>query len=85
MPGATEFAVAAAERVMSVPLAAMETIVVGGVDGIPAPVTIIPVERPAVERIPVIVLEPDTVVPLLSVKVSGTAPPGAPAFAVRVI
>jgi hypothetical protein len=35
------------------------------------PVTIIPVERPAVERIPVIVLDPDVVVPLLSVKVRG--------------
>jgi hypothetical protein len=36
-------------------------------------VTIIPVERPAVERMPVIVLEAVTVVPLLSVKVSGSA------------
>jgi hypothetical protein len=78
VPGATEFAVAGVESVISVPLAAMDTIVVGGISGTPTPVTIMPVERPAVESIPVIVVEPVAVVPLLSVKVSGTALPRPP-------
>jgi hypothetical protein len=62
----------------------MDVIVAGGDVGIPIPVTIIPVERPTVERIPVILLKPDVVVPLLSVKVRGTAA-DAVAFAVKVI
>jgi hypothetical protein len=82
LPGApTAGATALAERVKSVPLAAIDNIVVPA--GIPAPLTSVPTVKPVVDGRET-VAEPSVTVPLVSVKVSGTAPDVATAGSERV-